>query len=169
MLIFIRLPMGDRLMANQWVSQPGHLPRKCALTGNSSADAGPYLETDLRYFDPDPNAAVRGESRLNTLYISKGWLEFALGMDGSPFAGVDTKDYARLLAEIKEKDAQIATLADRVAELEAGAPVTVDQESLRLIIDGMERTTTPASSAPSTDPDHHDAARKPRARKKAAA
>jgi hypothetical protein len=144
-------------MANQWVDAPGHLPRKCALTGNSSPEAGPYLETDLRYFDPDPNAAARGELRLNTLYLSKQWVEFALGMDGSPFASIDTADYARLLASNKAKDAQIATLQERVAELEAGAPVTIDRDSLRLVIDGMEQTT-PASSAPSlTDPDHHDA------------
>ena len=157
-------------MANQWVDAPGHLPRKCALTGQSSEEAGPYLETDLRYFDPDPNAAARGELRLNTLYLSKAWLEFALGMDGSPFSGIDNKDYARLLASVKEKDARIAALEERVAELEAGAPVTVDRESLRLVIDGMERTTTPASSSPpSTDPDHHEAAPKPRARKKAVA
>jgi hypothetical protein len=157
-------------MANQWVEAPGHLPRKCALTGNSSPEAGPYLETDLRYFDPDPNAAARGELRLNTLYLSKQWLEFALGIDGSPFAHIDNAQYARLLAEIKEKDAQIATLSDRVAELEAGAPVTVDRDSLRLVIDGMERTTPPASSAPSsTDPDHHEAqAPKRRTRQKVA-
>lgn len=158
-------------MANQWVDVPGHLPRKCALTGQSTDEAGPYLETDLRYFDPDPNAAARGELRLNTLYLSKQWLDFALGMDGSPFASLDNKEYARLLASVKEKDAKIAALEERVAELEAGAPVTVDRESLRLVIDGMERMTTPASSSPpsSTDPDHHDSAPKPRARKKAAA
>lgn len=144
-------------MANQWVDAPGHLPRKCALTGNSSPEAGPYLETDLRYFDPDPNAAARGELRLNTLYLSKQWVEFALGMDGSPFASIDTADYARLLASNKAKDAQIATLQERVAELEAGAPVTIDRDSLRLVIDGMEQTTPASSSSPSTDPDHHDA------------
>lgn len=160
---------GDQRMANQWVDVPGHLPRKCALTGTSSEEAGPYLETDFRYFDPDPNAAARGELRLNTLYLSKQWLEFALGMDGSPFSNLDNKDYARLLASVKEKDARIAALEERVAELEAGAPVTVDRDSLRLVIDGMERKTTSASSSsPSTDPDHHDAP-KPRVRKKAVA
>lgn len=138
-----------------WVDQPQHLPRKCALTGQSTPEAGPYLDTGFRYFDPDPNAAATGELRLNTLYLSLGWLEAALNAGGSPLHVLTTADYARLLADAKAKDIEIATLQARVAELEAGAPVTLDQASLRLIIEGSERT--PASGPPgSTDPDHHE-------------
>lgn len=155
-------------MANQWVDTPHHLPRKCALTGQSDPAAGPYLEADFRYFDPDPNAAATGELRLNTLYLSREWLEFALNRDGSPFHVLTTADYARLLADAKAKDVEIATLRARVAELEAGAPVTLDQASLRLIIDGME-PKAPASSG-TTDPDPDDTApkRRPAKRKVAA-
>ena len=155
-------------MANQWVDTPHHLPRKCALTGQSDPAAGPYLEADFRYFDPDPNAAATGELRLNTLYLSREWLEFALNRDGSPFHVLTTADYARLLADAKAKDVEIATLRARVAELEAGAPVTLDQASLRLIIDGME-PKAPASSG-TTDPDDHDPEpkRRPAKRKVAA-
>lgn len=143
-------------MAYQWVEVPHHLPRKCPLTGNSTPDSGPYLETDFRYFDPDPNAAATGQLRLNTLYLSSEILRFALGLDGSPFANITNKDYALLLADVKEKEQQIATLSARVAELEAGAPVTVDQESLlRLFQSGAEQAKAPASSSPpSMDPDH---------------
>jgi hypothetical protein len=155
-------------VANQWVDTPLHLPRKCALTGKSDPAAGPYLEADFRYFDPDPNAAATGELRLNTLYLSREWLEFALNRDGSPFHVLTTADYARLLADAKAKDVEIATLRARVAELEAGAPVTLDQASLRLIIEGAE-PKAPASSG-TTDPDDHDPEpkRRPAKRKVAA-
>lgn len=156
-------------MANQWVDSPHHLPRKCALTGKSDPAAGPYLEADFRYFDPDPNAAATGELRLNTLYLSREWLEFALNRDGSPFHVLTTAEYARLLADVKAKETQIATLEARVADLEAGAPVTLDQASLRLIIEGSERTPASGPSG-STDPDDHEPAPKRRApRTKAAA
>lgn len=155
-------------MAYQWVEVPNHLPRKCPLTGNSTPDAGPYLETDFRYFDPDPNAAATGQMRLNTLYLSTEILRFALGLDGSPFANLTNKDYALLLADVKDKEQQIATLSARVAELEAGAPVTVDQDTLlRLFQSGAE--TSPASSAPSShDPDDDESPRRV-TKKKAAA
>ena len=158
-------------MANQWIQAPVHLPRKCALTGNSSPDAGPYLETEFRYFDADPHAAATGELRLNTLHISQQFLTYALGLPQSPYAGLTTAEVDALETTISEQAAQIATLEARVAELEAGAPVTIDQASLRLMIDnGTERSSTPASSAPSSmDPDHHDDAPKRRPRQKAAA
>lgn len=163
---------GGTPLANQWVETPVHLPRKCALTGTSLPDAGPYLETDFRYFDADPHAAATGELRLNTLHISQQFLTFALGMPGSPYAGLTTAEVDALETTISEQAAQIATLEARVAELEAGAPVTIDQASLRLMIDnGTERSSTPASSAPSSsmDPDHHDDAPKRRPRQKAVA
>lgn len=155
-------------MANQWVSEPvQHLPRKCALVGISSPDAGPYLETDLRYFDADPNAAARGDLRLNTLYISKQYLDFALGMDGSPYANLSSSEAADLKAEIQAKDAEIQALKERVEELEAGAPVTLSREDLALFSASAEPTLPPASS--STDPDHFEQPAKRRSRPKAAA
>jgi hypothetical protein len=153
-----------------WVDTPHHLPRKCGPTGQSTEEAGPYLDTGFRYFDPDPNAAATGQLHLNTLYLSKLWLESVLNSEGSPFYVMTTADYARLLAGAKAKDVQIAALEARVAELEAGAPVTLDQASLRLLMNGTE--DAPASRPPtgSTDPDDHDSAPKRRTpRKKAAA
>ena len=152
-----------------WVETPHHLPRKCALTGQSSEEAGPYLDTGFRYFDPDPNAAATGELRLNTLYLSLLWLTDAVNSEGSPLHLLTTAEYARLLADAKAKETQIATLEARVADLEAGAPVTLDQASLRLIIEGSERTPASGPSG-STDPDDHEPAPKRRApRTKAAA
>lgn len=158
-------------MANQWVNEPHHLPRKCALTGNSMQEAGPYLETDFRYFDADPNAAARGDLRLNTLYISKQFLDFALVMDGSPYANLSASEAQSLIDTLAQKEAEIAALQDRVAELEAGAPVTLSRDELRLALAvddlGAEPSLSPASS--STDPDHHEASAKRRTRKAAAA
>lgn len=154
-------------MANQWVDSPLHLPRKCALTGKSDPSAGPYLEADFRYFDPDPNAAALGDLRLNTLYISREWLEFALGRDGSPFHVLTTAEHSRLVDEAEAKDVEIAALQARVAELEAGAPVTLDQASLRLIIEGTEQKA-PASRG-TTDPDDPAPKRRTAAKRKAAA
>jgi hypothetical protein len=153
-----------------WVDTPHHLPRKCGPTGQSTEEAGPFLDTGFRYFDPDPNAAATGQLHLNTLYLSRSWLESVLNTDGSPFYVLTTADYARLIADAKAKDVQIAALEARVAELEAGAPVTLDQASLRLLVNGIEEA--PASGPPvqSMDPDDHDPAPKRRApRKKAAA
>ena len=157
-------------MANQWIETPVHLPRKCAITGNSMPDAGPYLETDFRYFDADPHAAATGELRLNTLYISQQFLTYALGLPHSPYAGLTTDEAEAMEATMDELAVKVATLEARVAELEAGAPVTLDQAALRLMIDqGTERSSTPASSTHSMDPDHNEDAPKRRPRQKAAA
>ena len=152
-----------------WVDTPHHLPRKCGPTGQSTEEAGPYLDTGFRYFDPDPNAAATGELHLNTLYLSRSWLESVLNSEDSPFHVLTTADHARLLAEMKAKDVEVAALEARVAELEAGAPVTLDQASLRLLI-GTEEAPVSGPPVQSMDPDDHDPAPKRRApRKKAAA
>ena len=155
-------------MANRWVDVPLHLPRKCPLTGRSAPEAGPYLEVDFRYFDADPVAASMGELTLNTLYLSSQYLREAMNLDGTPFLAMDPEKVATLIAEIADKSQQIVELERRVAELEAGAPVTVTQDALRLLLDSAEQAPAsgPVPSAGSTDPDHHTTIRVPR--KKAA-
>ena len=155
-------------MANRWVDVPLHLPRKCPLTGRSAPEAGPYLETDFRYFDADPDVAARGELVLNTLYLSSQYLREAMDLEGTPFMAVTPETIANLTAEITAKDATIDALATRITELEAGAPVTVTQDALRLLLDSAEQVPAsgPVPLIGSTDPDHHPNLRVPR--KKAA-
>jgi len=153
-------------MANRWVEVPHHIPRKCPLTGRSAPEAGPYLETDFRYFSADPEAAARGELVLNTLYLSAQYLREAMDLEDTPFMAVTPETVANLHAEIAAKDATLDALAARIAELEAGAPVTVTQDTLRLLLDSAEQapasgvTRIHGSPVGSTDPDHHTPPRK---------
>ena len=109
-----------------------------------------------------------GELTLNTLYLSSQYLREAMNLDGTPFLAMDPEKVATLIAEIADKSQQIVELERRVAELEAGAPVTVTQDALRLLLDSAEQAPAsgPVPSAGSTDPDHHTTIRVPR--KKAA-
>jgi len=152
-------------MSTRWVGIPDqHLPHKCALTGRGGPDSGPYLELDFRYFDANPNAAATGELRLNTLYLSESVIREALNLDGAPFVAVPPEDLADLNAELDRVAGERDVLAARVTELEAGAPVTMTHDELRLLVTSSEQR--PASNSRSTDPDHHEPA-SPRSRRKA--
>jgi len=151
-------------MGNRWVEVPLHLPRKCPITGRSAPEAGPYLETDFRYFAADPEAAARGELVLNTLYLSAQYLREAMDLEDTPFMAVTPETVANLNAEIAAKADEIAALTARVAELEAGAPVTVTHDMLRLLVDSAEKVPAsgPIPQIGSMDPDHHTPTPRPR-------
>jgi hypothetical protein len=122
-------------MSDRWVRTPDHLPRKCHRTGHSTADAGPYFESNWTYYDADPNALANGSARDNTLYISTEWT-------------VDADEWMDKIVENRELQKKVDELEEKVEALQADLLIALEQEQHFLKDEDIERIVAAVKPKP---------------------